>query len=99
MQCRSAATAAIESAYLIKTGLSPSCINLSEQHLVDCVRGGSYKSNGCSGGYSDEVCVCERVLGGREGKRKAGASLNLSEPHLVDCSMCSSYKSNGCSGG
>ena len=30
-------------------------VDLSEQQIVDCARGGSYPNLGCSGGYSDSA--------------------------------------------
>ena len=53
-----AATAAIESTYLIQNhgGATVSNLDLSSQHLVDCVnQAAGYGSNGCAGGSSDEV--------------------------------------------
>ncbi len=63
--CRpcSAATAAIESAYLINTGAYSNAIDLSEQELISCVyltewlttTGEIFLSSGCSGGFSHEA--------------------------------------------
>lgn len=60
-----AASAALESRYLIKKGLlasSATNIDLAEQQLVDCVKsprtsttGAAYNSGGCSGGWSQEA--------------------------------------------
>lgn len=54
---RSAATAAIESAHLIKyPGFSLGDMNLSEQQLVSCVSSANgYGSAGCGGGYVSEA--------------------------------------------
>ena len=52
-----AALAAIESKLLIQYGKMNSSypIDLSEQQVLDCVAGQSYRSKGCQGGYLDEV--------------------------------------------
>lgn len=53
-----AATAAIESAYLIAyPTVVPSAVDLAEQQLISCSSG----SFGCSGGYSDKVRLFSRA--------------------------------------
>ena len=54
-----AATAAIESRYLIEVGGDPVALHLSEQELLSCCNSqtGFPGSNGCSGGYIDDVSL------------------------------------------
>ncbi len=59
----SAATAAVESAYLIQTGAHHSAIDLAEQELISCVyltewlgtTGEVFLSAGCGGGFAHEA--------------------------------------------
>jgi C1A family cysteine protease len=46
----------LESTYALANGLSGSdMVNFAEQQMVDCVRGGDYESEGCNGGWMDDV--------------------------------------------